>query len=138
MTNVRKERMDEKTALWLKDNVEQFRNPDGRVRIGGLESAIEASLGVSVGNYELYAWLEENGFVHPDEKPRKPKSKEEVKDMGKVGWPKGKKRGKYKKNGAAQALTFLDPKDGIAPITAYAYGGRILILLEDAQRIFSK
>lgn len=127
--------MDEKIADWLKENVDKYCNPDGRVRVGGLQSAIEASLGTSVGNAELYAWLEENGYVHPVGNVKKKEIKKMVEGvkMGKVGWPKGRPRGKRK-----QAGKYLDPKDGISEITVYLYHGRVLIPLDEAQRIFSK
>lgn len=130
--------MDEKITAWLKDNVEKYRNPDGRVRIGAVESAIEASLGASVGNQELYAWLEENGYMHPFEKVTKKEIKKMVEGvkMGKVGWPKGRPRGKRKsKVGLSMSIHPVN-LNGAVPFTGYIVGGRVLIPLEDAQRIF--
>ena len=103
--------MDEKITAWLKENVEKFRNPDGRVRIGFLESAIEASLGTSVGNQELYAWLEENGLVHISDKQKK-----ETNVMGrpkgsvnkvKRGRPRGRYAKKEKLGGVSNSVNYV-------------------------------
>ena len=120
--------MDETTALWLKDNVDKYRNPDGRVRIGGLESALEASLGVSVENPELYKWLEKNGMVHSVTE-RELKKEEGVK----MGWPKGMPRkGRISKVKSNRPRTYkkLRHSSGVKKIEAYEIGGRIFVPLE--------
>ena len=151
--------MDEKIEAWLKENLDKYRNPDGRIRIGGLQSAIEASLGTGIESPELYAWLEQNGFVKPYT-DREIKKREKVKiagclpalrrvfkgeidlpikegkDMGKVGWPKGKKRGK-RKAGRPKTRTSANGSAD-AEFSAITHNGRVYVALEDAQRIFGR
>ena len=118
--------MDEKIELWLKENVDKYRNSDGRVRVGALENAIENVLGTGVENVELYAWLEKNKYVNPEQEYHKRSEK-----MGnKVGWPKGRSR-KGQRRGAVKAVV-----SATGSFEARIIDGKIYIPFDEAERIF--
>ena len=111
------------------------------------------------GTKRAAALLEQNGFVKPYT-DREIKKREKVKiagclpalrrvfkgeidlpikegkDMGKVGWPKGKKRGK-RKAGRPKTRTSANGSAD-AEFSAITHNGRVYVALEDAQRIFGR
>ena len=120
--------MDKEKLAWLEENVSKFIGAGDRVKYGQLQRAFEVQIRVILDNAELFKWLKEKEMPVSHLREKNPKRK--------VGWPLGKPRKKLERSiKYAKKVEYVDQKDGISEITAYLYGGQILIRLDDAKRI---